>query len=352
MHEHQSAEYQFVGFDELTTFGEEQYLYLFSRVRSSRGVPCRMRAGTNPGGVGHAWVFARWSPWLDPQSATPARPGQTLYFLRLGGAAERAVRADTPLAKGRTFIPARLEDNPSLAADGKYEGNLQLLDPVTRERLRYGNWLVQGERYLFNGVRHYDALPAGCRFAVGFDLAATAKTTSDWCVAVVLAECGGKFYVVDVRREHADVPTFARTLKELSATYQSARFFSYVIAGEKMACDLLRDECGIRGLVGEITSEKKYARALPCASAWNDLPAMGALPAREGRVYVPEYAPWLQTFLAEVTTFDGLERAHDDQVDALAAAFDTLDRSGSATVPKATPTKFEAGRGGVGKFQW
>jgi predicted phage terminase large subunit-like protein len=354
VHAHQSAEYQFVGFDELTSFTEEQYLYLFSRVRSSHRVPLRVRAGTNPGGVGHPWVFARWAPWLDPQSSVHAGPGQTLHFVRQPNGDENVVARDTPLAKGRTFIPARLEDNPQLAADGRYEANLQALDPVTRERLRYGDWLVQGDRYLFNGVRYYDALPATYRVGVGFDLAATAKTSSDWCVAVVLAESEGKFYVLDVRRAHADVPTFAQTLKQLASTYPGARFLSYVAAGEKMACDLLRAESGLRNLVGEIVSVGKYVRAGPCAASWNDLPPMGSQPARAGRVFVPRAAPWLQDFLAEVTTFDGLEKAHDDQVDALAAAFDALERGAGTRVPRAFATSFtqhpEVRRGT--RFQW
>ena len=353
VHAHQSVEYQFVGFDELTSFTEAQYLYLFSRVRSPHGVPLRVRAGTNPGGVGHAWVFARWGAWLDPQSKVVADPGQTLYFVRENNGDESVVARGTPLAKGRTFIPARLEDNPPLAADGKYEASLQVLNPVDRERLRRGDWLIQDGAYLFHGVRHYDELPKTYRVGIGFDLAATAKTSSDWTVAVVLAESDGKFYVLDVRRAHADVPTFAQTLKQLAATYPGSRILSYVSAGEKMACDLLRTESGIRGLVGEITAVKKYVRATPCAAAWNDLPAMGAAPARDGRIFVPRSAPWLQDFLAEVTTFDGLEKAHDDQVDALAAAFDVLERGRGLQRVTSVKSKFEPTGATIGsRFEW
>ena len=63
---YQGAAFQFIGFDELTSFTETQYLYLISRVRSSTGVPCRVRSATNPGNEGHEWVFSRWGLWLDP----------------------------------------------------------------------------------------------------------------------------------------------------------------------------------------------------------------------------------------------------------------------------------------------
>lgn len=354
VHSHQSAEYQFVGFDELTSFTEAQYLYLFSRVRSSHDVPLRVRAGTNPGGPGHAWVFARWGAWLDPQCLVLADPGQVLHFLRQKNGIETVVPRGTPLARGRTFIPARLEDNPPLARDGHYEANLQQLDPVTRERLRHGDWLIQPDKYLFNGVRYYDTLPASYRVGIGIDLAVTPKTSSDYCVAVVLAESDGQYYVLDVRRAHADVPTFARTLRQLSDVYPGSRMLWYGMAAEKGTADLLREESGVRGLIGEITSQNKYVRAQPCAAAWNDVPAMGAQPARQGRIAVPRTAPWLRDFLAEVTTFDGLETTHDDQVDALASAFDVLEMGKGTTVPRAYSSAFEGPVGPLRgtRFQW
>ncbi len=60
-----SSEFQYVGFDELTQFRERDYLFLFSRLRrTAEGevsqVPLRMRAGSNPGGQGHAWVKRRF----------------------------------------------------------------------------------------------------------------------------------------------------------------------------------------------------------------------------------------------------------------------------------------------------
>ena len=42
----------------------------------------------------------------------------------------------------RKFIPARLEDNPYLAEDGRYEQMLASLPPVQRKQLMEGNWDV------------------------------------------------------------------------------------------------------------------------------------------------------------------------------------------------------------------
>jgi hypothetical protein len=115
---YQSAEFQFVGFDELTQFVEKQYRYLFSRLRRLKGsdVPIRMRGATNPGGVGHEWVQARFGIPDDFDSTDPHTG---------------------PM--GRVFVPATLEDNPHLDKD-EYEVALAQLDEVTRMQLRYGRW--------------------------------------------------------------------------------------------------------------------------------------------------------------------------------------------------------------------
>src|SRR5438445_5668445 len=57
-----SSEFQYIAFDELTDFTEEDYLFLFSRLRrnTSLKVPLRMRSASNPGGPGHAWVKERF----------------------------------------------------------------------------------------------------------------------------------------------------------------------------------------------------------------------------------------------------------------------------------------------------
>lgn len=120
---YQSAEFQFVGFDELTHFDEPDYRYLFSRLRKpSVGplskVPLRMRSASNPGGRGHKWVKRR----LIERVPNPDDP------------------EDTPeKCAGRIFIPARLDDNPSVDQDA-YARQLAALDPQTRKQLLDGDW--------------------------------------------------------------------------------------------------------------------------------------------------------------------------------------------------------------------
>ena len=55
--QYQGQAYDFIAFDELTHFTQEEYEYLKSRNRpNGPGTRVYMRATANPGGVGHGWV--------------------------------------------------------------------------------------------------------------------------------------------------------------------------------------------------------------------------------------------------------------------------------------------------------
>jgi phage terminase large subunit len=109
-YDYQSGEYQFIGFEELTQFTATQYTYMHSRTRRLEGsiVPIRIYSTSNPGGVGHKWVKARFLDTLLP---------------------------------GRRFIQSLLDDNPSLDTE-EYERSLGNLTELERRQLREGDWLV------------------------------------------------------------------------------------------------------------------------------------------------------------------------------------------------------------------
>lgn len=207
---------------------------------------------------------------------------------------------------------------------------------------------------VFRDVRYYDKLPDKYRVGIGFDLATTAKTTSDYCAAVVIAESDGEFFVLDVLREHADVATFAARLRVLDATYPGAPMLWYANSTELGTAQLLR-ELGLKRAFAELATADKVQRAQRVAAAWNGTPESPGMRGREPRVFLPRQAPWLNAFVSEVCGFTGSDR-HDDQVDALAAAFDVLERGRGMAIPKAYGTKFDAGgiapaRTGT-RFQW
>jgi hypothetical protein len=91
---------------------------------------------TNPGGPGHQWVrkmFIVPSPAGKSFWATDIETGQTLVY------PEGHSKAGIPLFK-RRFIPAKLSDNPHLAASGDYEAMLLSLPEMQRRQLLEGDW--------------------------------------------------------------------------------------------------------------------------------------------------------------------------------------------------------------------
>lgn len=170
---------------------------------------------------------------------------------------------------------------------------------------------------VFNDPHSYDDLPRdGVRYSIGVDLAYTAKTSSDYSVAVVLASDGARTYVVDVVRVQEKSPIFARILKGLCAEYRGAPVVGYVSGTEQGAAAFMQD----LGIPFEAWTAKadKFVRAQPVAAAWN-----------RGDVLTPRRGDWVDAFALELARFTGVGDAHDDQVDALAAAFDALNTATS-----------------------
>lgn len=122
-----SAEYNYIGFDELTSFTEYQYTYLFSRCRSSSdNLPAFVRSGTNPGGVGHGWVRSRFVEIKD-------KNGNLLPY--------GTIIVDKATKLKRIFIQAKLTDNPHLMKnDPLYAQKLQLMPEKDRRAKAEGDW--------------------------------------------------------------------------------------------------------------------------------------------------------------------------------------------------------------------
>jgi len=121
VYRYQGQAYSWIGFDEITHQATEfSWNYLASRLRTTDPeiIPY-MRCTANPGGVGAHWVKKRY---IDPAPPNESFKGSD--------------------GLNRKFIPARLDDNPYLANDGRYEQMLKALPPTQRRQLLEGDWEV------------------------------------------------------------------------------------------------------------------------------------------------------------------------------------------------------------------
>lgn len=338
---YQSAEFQFIGFDELTQWREEAtYDYLFSRLRkpaiaclncgktlfryriangttrynhtnrltrctgifadpktlaqypeASDGtsvfdVPLRMRSATNPGGVGNGWVKTRF---IDKKTRR-----------------EKAL-----------FIPSKLIDNPSIDRD-VYRESLSYLNDVDRARLEDGDWDVTeaGEYFYRADFEFIDSIPGNiAQFVRFWDMAASERKGADWTVGTLVGLTdNGTIAICDVVRvqKHPNI-----TEKIL---------FNTAVADGLDVSIRSEMEPGSSGM----TVVDHYRRNVFPGFNYDGIRATGSKEGRatayssyvKGKKVQVVKAKWNREWLNEHEQFPN--GAHDDQVDSAASGFNFL----------------------------
>lgn len=150
---YQGPSYHTIIFDELTQFTKYQYTYMLSRNRRDANdpIPLKIRSASNPGGVGHDWVFERF-----------VKNSGTKYM----------------------YVPARIDDNPSLNRE-EYKETLAELDPIRQAQLLEGLWIKDEATIVMpyddelNGSNDMPTLP-NAKYILSIDLGASEdkKTTA------------------------------------------------------------------------------------------------------------------------------------------------------------------------------
>ena len=136
------------GFDEATEFLESVVRLMMAWNRSTDPLQkCQTILTFNPPTTAEGrWVIPFFGPWLDPQHPHPAQPGELRWYARIddkdvecpnGEAFEH--KGETIKPTSRTFIPARVTDNPFLA-NTDYVTKLQSLPEPLRSQLLYGDF--------------------------------------------------------------------------------------------------------------------------------------------------------------------------------------------------------------------
>lgn len=308
-YQYASAEFQYIAFDELTHFTETQYTFLFTRLRKKHtgalaGVPLRMRSASNPGGPGHDWVKRRF---VDPRTRQ----------------------------RDRVFIPARLEDNPSLDRD-EYLISLANTDPMTREQIQRGDWdAVAGGKFRRDWFRYYGRSPHDDTIFVvdgkgihreqlrlvflTADTAASVKTSADYTVISAWGITRDyKLLWLDCHRGRWEVPDI---LPEIERKYREhdAAFVGIETVGAHSGTGIYQQARRTKLVVRAFqrkAGEDKLQRATPAI-----------ILAESGRLHLPAARPaWVEDVEAELVRFTGDEKvdSNDDIVDTLSDAVRVL----------------------------
>lgn len=134
LRKHKSRQYTLVAFDELTDFLEEQYLFLFQRLRSPKvaSIHPQILSASNPRGPGHRWVYERFIKGREPGKVYLSKmEGYSFGDFHFPGR-----------QFSRIFVPARATDNvEGLKNDPEYLGRMkETQSPEMFEAYVEGNW--------------------------------------------------------------------------------------------------------------------------------------------------------------------------------------------------------------------
>jgi hypothetical protein len=151
-------------FDETTQFLEQMVRLHIGWLRSERpGQRTRAILPTNPPlDAAGDWIIGMFRPWLDLTHHRPAKPGELRWYVadpkdgsdievhedQLGPKDDQGRRPvklaghpEVLFAMSRTFIPAKLSDNPFLAKTD-YQSRLDALPEPIRSAVRDGNFMA------------------------------------------------------------------------------------------------------------------------------------------------------------------------------------------------------------------
>lgn len=121
-------EYNLIIFDELTTFTEHMYSFMMLRNRSkSNDLPLWVRAGTNPGDIGHEWVYNRFIKERIPYKVYDE-------IVEYNG---------TKIPLTRQFIPSSVYDNAAMSPEMRDQyiaGIVSTMPPEDVAAFLGGDW--------------------------------------------------------------------------------------------------------------------------------------------------------------------------------------------------------------------
>lgn len=284
VYQYDSAEFQFIGFDELTQFTEFQYTFMFGRLRRLKGmsVPLRMRSASNPGGVGHIWCKNRFVKNTE---------------------------------RGRIFVPAKMTDNAHLDV-AEYNASLEELDEVTKAQRRDGDWDAEFKGAMFKRswfTKYVRTAPIDAISVRFWDLAST-EGRGDYTVGTKLSKTeNGLIYVSDVIRGQFGPLEVEQTLLATA-----------VKDGEDVAVRIEQEP----GSAGKLTIHN-YMKLLAGFDV-KGVPSTGsklsrykpmAAQAEVGNIVLVD-GPWNSAWIDEICAVP--ESKHDDQADSAAGGYNEL----------------------------
>jgi predicted phage terminase large subunit-like protein len=348
---YQSAEFQTVCFDEISqweTAGD--YKFMTTRLRKNvcrihgknkdgsanyvegcdecdlkKASPTRLRAATNPGGLGGLWIKKRWQILPDPELYPDKR--EALKAIREG------VRVPfVGTHPNRVFVPSYIDDNPFLD-QVQYREFLDELDPHLRSQLRDGNWEARADsRYKREHARYYriydNAVEIGSvmhpftyfeKLFITVDPAGTIKegvidqevggsnSESHTVISVWGVTADRNLFWLDMVRFRDEIPQVVDQIARVYGKYHP-RYVLIEQNGVGLGVAQYVAKLGI-----PVKKIHKGRDKLENSTA-------AQLMMRAGKIWLPDNAKWIDECEDELFAWTGLPSEQDDVIDTLSDA--------------------------------
>jgi len=152
------------------------------------------------------------------------------------------------------------------------------------------------------------------RIIQSWDTASKAGQANDYSVCTTWAIKRDRYYLIDVHRERLEFPALRHVVVDLADRFRAGLV-------------LIEDKGSGEGLLQVLRSAGfgKYRAVTPDRDKATRFVTASTL-IEEGRVYLPQAAPWLDSWLDELCGFPGMR--HDDQVDSTSQALNFMLKEG------------------------
>lgn len=321
---YRSAEFHYIGFDEVTLIKDEQFEYLFSRCRRNdndkTNIPLRIRSACNPGGPSHGYIKKR-------------------YKIK-----KRSDGKFVGLHPQRAFVQATMWDNKVLE-HASYGRSLDQMRDVVRDQLKYGDWdsspdsvfreewfrhryVHKGDYFTFHNpdtqynqtfhksqIFWFTSIDSAASEKTGIDgrvLVANKSNSACWSNCAVFGMTPDfHLFWFDNWRGQVTIPNFIHKICEITRSRKT----TLSVQGDTGLDKGIIQGCQAKGIqVYPIDGiQDKVVKA-----------TSAMLRAEAGKVWLPqqnfELYPWLEDLQSELFIWTGIKGEICDQIDCLAQA--------------------------------
>ena len=268
---YQGAPRDLLVIDEAANISYEEFVYLtvWERTALTDQRTRTLLCSNPPTDATGMWMVRIFRPWLDPDHPNPARDGELRWFIVVGdddieveGEGEYDIGEETYSAQSRTFIGAKVDDNPHMIASG-YKQKLQRLPKYLRQRMLDGKFLASLEDDAMQVIQSSWVEQAMKRWVPHQDIHRMTAMGCDpargGADEMVISTRHGQWFATLIKIPGVEVPTGPlAAARVVMARRDSARVFLDLIGvGTSVYDKLVENDIDVEAMIGNNKTDER-----------------------------------------------------------------------------------------------